>query len=233
MSGNHEVFDADQFSAMLSEAVQYVKTEEDPILLNEYKKLFKKHVPLTIRTWVAAYFAKAAFNGNDALFGQNGRNRSGRHGNSPVGKNRAASASRGTEKKVQSEESRKPRHVKIDESLASFLYINIGRSRHVYTRDFLHLISLVGGIDRERIGEIRIFENYSFVQLFSEDCEKVIEALNGYEYRGRALSVSYSKKKDGAEDAAAESDFSADASDGNNIAAKAEQTADECGAAVN
>ena len=38
--------------------------------------------------------------------------------------------------------------------------------------------------------------NYSFVQLFKEDADKAINALNGYEYRGRKLSVSYSRQKD-------------------------------------
>ena len=41
--------------------------------------------------------------------------------------------------------------------------------------------------------------NYSFVQLYTEDCQKVIDKLNGYDYRGRKLAVSYSRQKSDAE----------------------------------
>ena len=51
------------------------------------------------------------------------------------------------------------------------------------------------GIERSRIGEIRVLDNYSFVQFYTEDCDTVIKALNGFEYRGRKLTVSFSKKK--------------------------------------
>ena len=36
--------------------------------------------------------------------------------------------------------------------------------------------------------------SYSFVQLYAEDCEKTIAALNGYDYRGRKLTVGFSRK---------------------------------------
>ena len=42
--------------------------------------------------------------------------------------------------------------------------------------------------------------SYSFVQLYSDDCEKTIAALNGYDYRGRKLTVGYSKKAGDEED---------------------------------
>ena len=57
------------------------------------------------------------------------------------------------------------------------------------------LLISVAGLERDRIGDIRVLANYSFIQLFSEDSEKVIKALDGYDYRGRKLAVSYSKQK--------------------------------------
>ena len=41
--------------------------------------------------------------------------------------------------------------------------------------------------------------NYSFVQLYTEDCQTVIDKLNGYNYRGRSLAVSFSRQKSDAE----------------------------------
>ena len=71
----------------------------------------------------------------------------------------------------------------------------------MFPRDLVGLFISVAGLERERIGDIRVLANYSFVQLFAEDAEKAINALNGYDYRGRKLSVSYSKQRDTASDA--------------------------------
>ena len=87
-------------------------------------------------------------------------------------------------------------HIQIDPAMASTIFISIGRNRRVFPRDLVGLLVSVAGLDRDRIGEIRVLANYSFVQLFSEDSEKAISMLNGYDYRGRKLVVSYSKLKD-------------------------------------
>ena len=71
-----------------------------------------------------------------------------------------------------------------------------GKNRRVYPRDLVGLLIAVGGIDRERIGDIKVLANYSFVQLYTEDCQTAIDKLNGYDYRGRKLVVSFSKQKD-------------------------------------
>ena len=47
---------------------------------------------------------------------------------------------------------------------------------------------------QERIGDIRILDNYSFVQVMSEDADTIIQKLNEFPYRGRNLLVSYSRK---------------------------------------
>ena len=51
----------EQFIAFLEDVVSKVKTEEDPVILTEYKKIFKKVVPLTLRSYVGAYLAKKSF----------------------------------------------------------------------------------------------------------------------------------------------------------------------------
>jgi hypothetical protein len=79
----------------------------------------------------------------------------------------------------------------------------------VFPRDLVGLLVSVAGLERERIGEIRVLANYSFIQLFTEDCEKAISALNGYDYRGRKLSVSYSRQK-GEEEAESETEESSE-----------------------
>ena len=85
----------------------------------------------------------------------------------------------------------------------------------------------MGGIDRERIGDIKVLANYSFVQLYTEDCQTVIDKLNGYDYRGRKLAVSFSRQKsdeDAAEDSAS-TEASESYSEANEAAAETQEAA--------
>ena len=100
-----------------------------------------------------------------------------------------------TSRLPKEERPRAPR-LQLDSSEAATIFVGIGRNRRVYPRDLVGLLVSVAKIDRERIGDIRVLANYSFIQLYTEDAEKVISALNGYDYRGRKLTVNLSKPKD-------------------------------------
>ena len=177
-------FEEQRFVEMLKNAVERVKNEEDPVELNQYKKLFKKNVPFTLRSYVAAYLAK------NAVYGGRRDNFRGRR-DGIKGRGRFEHG----EKNFRQDREPAPRVV-IDESLAATVFISIGRNRRVFPRDLITLIVQNANIERSRIGDIRVLDNYSFVQLYSEDCNNVIAALDGLEYRGRKLSCSYSRKND-------------------------------------
>ena len=94
--------------------------------------------------------------------------------------------------------------VEIPEDQATSIFISIGKNRRVYPRDLVGILIAIAGIDRERIGDIKVLANYSFVQLYTEDAQTAIDKLNGYDYRGRKLAVSYSRQKSDAEGEASE-----------------------------
>jgi hypothetical protein len=191
---DESMIEREQFSAFISEAVEKVKNEEDPVILNEYRKLFRQNVPFTLRMYVAAYLAKSIV----AVSGKSSGNVRGEQPQRTSKKRSETIKPRQTTKKVVPADS--PRtsasRVTIDESVAATIFVGIGRNRRVFPRDLVSLVIQTAGIDRERIGDIRVLDNYSFVQLFAEDADAVIAALDGYEYRGRKLSVSYSRKKE-------------------------------------
>lgn len=214
MSFNHDSeIDMDQAAAFLKDAVAKVKTEENPDLLNDLKKVYKQNVPLTLRMYVAAYLVKELQGGfHGSRFAR--KNDRSQHDTNRRPDNRAAQRDNRTARDAHAEsqttdehsEDRTPRpRVQIDESVAATIFISIGRNRRVYPRDLVGLLTNVANLDRDRIGDIRVLANYSFVQLFKDDTEKAIAALNGYDYRGRKLAVSYSRQKD----ESAESDASA------------------------
>ena len=190
-------------AAFLEQAVRKITTEEDIDTLTELIKLFKKYVPLSRRKYVTAYMLKETLKHFHSFTPRNARNLNSRNNHSRNEsrdfKNEYKS-SRNEKSEIISEEipeEERPKHprVQIDPDKATSIFISIGKNRRVYPRDLVGILIAVGGIDRERIGDIKVLANYSFVQLYTEDAQTAIDKLNGYDYRGRKLAVSYSRQK--------------------------------------
>lgn len=196
---NGYVVNEENVVSFLTDALSRIESagDSDVQTLETLKKLFKKNVPFSRRNYVAAMLLKQAVQGYRPRYSRDKRNdrteRNERTERRNERNNRDFRNERATEERTERPE-RAPR-VQIDSSLATTIFIGIGRNRRVYPRDLVGLLVSVAGLDRERIGEIRVLANYSFIQLYTEDCEKTIAALNDYEYRGRKLSVSYSRQK--------------------------------------
>lgn len=98
-------------------------------------------------------------------------------------------------------------HLKVEipiDQMAT-IFVSIGRGRRVYPRDLVGLFVNVAGVERQRIGGIRVMSGYSFVQVYKDDGDGIIAKLNGYDYRGKSLVVSYSREKENSTDNAQES----------------------------
>ena len=206
-----------QLEDFLKNATEKVRTSENVDLLSDLNKLFKKNVPLTVRKYVIAYLLKEALKhyhsfGNrrdrferNERFDRNDRNqrnnRQERNFRQDYHQERTEAPAETTEAAAAEEE--RPRHprVEIPEDQATSIFISIGKNRRVYPRDLVGILIAIAGIDRERIGDIKVLANYSFVQLYTEDAQTAIDKLNGYDYRGRKLAVSYSRQKSDADNA--------------------------------
>lgn len=187
------------------EVVRKIRTEEDPVELNEYRRLFRKNVPLTIRSYFAAYLLKEMENGTLSSSSFSGkRDRFARTERSSRTDSRSSRRNERAEerKNRKSGELRSRDHQKTEnrpvlaDDVSTTLFMSIGRNRRVFPRDIIGLIMQNMEIDRDHIGDIRVLDNYSFVQVITEDAERIIAALNNLEYRGRQLVVSYSRKKE-------------------------------------
>jgi hypothetical protein len=162
----------------LAEFLEKIHTEADPELLNVYRSLIRREVSWFKRSYLSAYLLM--------LFeGHNPRRRTGK-----PGKSSAPAENRGEI------------HYPLAEEDSIRLFINIGRNRKVFPREFLGLINAKTAIPREDIGAIRILDNYSFIQVRISSADKIIEALNGVSFRGRTLVVNYarSRKEESAEE---------------------------------
>lgn len=212
MAYNHEFeINKAQIADYLSNAANKVKTTENVDILSDLNKLFKKNVPFSLRKYVIAYMLKESLK-HYRSFRNNPSNDTRRNlRNKNDFKTNIKTERKSDEKKSIETAEERPHHERViiaPENAAS-IFIGIGKNRRVYPRDLVGILISVAGLERDRIGDIKVLANYSFVQLYAEDAQQAIDKLNGYDYRGRKLSVSYSHQKDD-EDLENKVDFSTD-----------------------
>ncbi len=137
----------------LKSIVTQIKDEEDPEVLNKYKKLIKKSVPLHLRGYIGAYFFKKALEG-------------------------------------QLDQNVKP------SSQMQTIFISIGKNRKVFPRDLVRLFRSSLDIEQKEIGNIKVLDNYSFIDIPQKVAPKAIELMDGIEFRGRNITVNFARKKE-------------------------------------
>ncbi|MBX7105203.1 MAG: DEAD/DEAH box helicase [Gemmataceae bacterium] len=69
------------------------------------------------------------------------------------------------------------------------LYVGAGRLSGMNRRDLIDVIGNQAGIDPRDLGDIRVAERFSLVDVPHEAAEHVIEYLNGARFRGRPVTV--------------------------------------------
>ena len=175
--------DKEKAKKEISLILNKIATEADPQLLDEYNSLLKKEVSFFRRSWVAAYLFMQYDRGKSIQISEQG---SSRRADKP------ASASRDANPDGRSDDTPK---YPLSEEESKRLFFSVGRSRRVFPREILGLINAKTAIAKENIGSIRILDNYSFVQVRDTVAEEIIEALNGITFRGRTLTVNYSKSR--------------------------------------
>ena len=176
MSNKIRIEDEEQLISSLKDLIEAIKTQENPEELNLYRRIFKKAVPLTMRSYVAAYLIKQAGIGGSRIYKKDSRNGLGK----------------GTFKQNSARPSR-PKVILAEEESTS-LFIGVGRKRGIFPKDIITLLIQGAGISREHIGDIRILDNYCFVQVMQDEAETIIEKLNNSYYRGKNLTVSHSRR---------------------------------------
>jgi len=200
--------DIEKTQKILSLIVEKMNSEVDPWLLEEYHGLFKKKVSLFNRTKVAAYLLMLVEQGKNVRFPERD---SPRH--KSAGRNGSARPDRDGSRRPKTGERHfppgggrpedsggDPNRYPLADKDSKWLFFSIGRSRRISPREILSLINAKTAILKDNIGAIRIFDNYSFVQVRDTEAEKIIEALRGYVFRGRPLAIDYARSRKDAED---------------------------------
>ncbi len=83
-----------------------------------------------------------------------------------------------------------------DDRLAR-LFINAGRNRRIFPNDIYDLFISQLNIQRSDFGEVRVLDNYSFVEIQARFADRAIAELTGKELRGRKLTVNFARPREG------------------------------------
>jgi len=148
-----------------------IKTDTDIVTLSEYRKIFKKNVSFFKRSWAAAWLLK--------YYDQK---------ETPAQDIYDSSAKRPARERTKREQY-------LNDDNSKRIFISAGRKKRFFPREALSLIYSKTNVSREDIGLIKIFDNYTFVQVTNDKAQEVIDALNGVVYKGKPLTVNYAKPK--------------------------------------
>jgi len=171
-------FDKEKTKKIMSLVLEKIKTDADIRTLDEYRKLFKKETSLFNRSKAAAYLLMLCDQGKTLQLNDYKQPLASKPASSKLGR-----------KEERSDTQRCP----LADNESTRLFFSVGRSRRVFPREILGIINTKTEIPKEDIGDIRILDNYSFVQVRDSAAEKIIQALNGMNFRGRPLTVNYAK----------------------------------------
>lgn len=75
------------------------------------------------------------------------------------------------------------------------IFVSIGRSKRVRSRDLITFFTSADGIQQEDIGQVKVLDNFSFVEVTPDKAQAVVDELNGKELRGRKLTVNFARRK--------------------------------------
>ncbi|MBN2533956.1 MAG: DEAD/DEAH box helicase [Spirochaetales bacterium] len=80
-------------------------------------------------------------------------------------------------------------------SSTTTLFISVGKNKRVFPPDLLNLFVNALKIKRSEIKDIKILDNYSFLEISSRYASRAISLLNGKDFKGKKMSVNYARKK--------------------------------------
>ncbi|MFO7850326.1 MAG: DEAD/DEAH box helicase [Spirochaetia bacterium] len=137
----------------LKSIVKIIKEEENPDILNRYKKMIKKSVPFSMRSYLSAYLFKKMVEGE-------------------------------TPEVLQSEDSEK-----------QTIFVSIGKNRKVFPKDLSRLFRSKLNLQEKEIGNIKVLDNYSFIDIPKSKAKQAIDAMDNMSFKGRNITVNFARKK--------------------------------------
>jgi len=75
------------------------------------------------------------------------------------------------------------------------LFVSMGKRQRLRPQELRTFISEKTGIPSEELGRVHLFDNYSFIDIPEPHTEKIIATVDGSPFKGRTIEIKPAKKK--------------------------------------
>ncbi|MDD3981365.1 MAG: DbpA RNA binding domain-containing protein [Spirochaetales bacterium] len=185
-----------------------LSSPSDPVMLNQVRSFFRKHIPLHLRSYAAALLILRAA-GMSSGQGSKANPKA-----KPMERTRKASTSHKSQEPVRTQDdpARAPADAKTKQNPSPALprsrpegmvplFVSMGKRQRLRPQELRVLIAEKTGLPQEELGRVHLFDNYSFIDVPEANAEKIVAACEGAALKNRPLEIKPAKKKnEGAKD---------------------------------
>ncbi|HOV94667.1 MAG TPA: DbpA RNA binding domain-containing protein [Spirochaetales bacterium] len=181
-------------SAFLDGVMTELKAPADPATLAQVRTMFRKRIPLHLRSYAAALLILRAAGLSRQPAGKNAQPRS-------AAPSSPASVPPASMKRTEKPREARPikhdmpnRNASMTPSMTP-LFVSMGKRQRLHPQQLRDLISEKTGIKASELGRVHLFDNYSFIDIPENEAMRVIEAVNGAMLGGKVLEVKPARKR--------------------------------------
>lgn len=196
-------------NAFLDGILAELSSPPDPAMLTKVRSIFRKRIPLHMRSYAAALLILRAAGitraqpqktttppikaVKDPLPPRSARPAA--VAAEAAEKPKAAPTARQAQEPVdQSDAKKRSTPQKSVEGMVP-LFVSMGKRQRLRPQELRALISEKSGISSEDLGRVHLFDNYSFIDVPEALAEKIIGASDGSAFKGRTIEIKPAKKR--------------------------------------
>ena len=206
-----------RFRELLEEFERHIRDNADLERLKVIRRQIRKALPLSVRAYLPAYLLREAV-GAGVPHAASGRDRpapAARSAKPPAAKPSSATAP--STKPGAAEAARRvpetPAPVKAaatdaptpadtpdapagnSDSDMARLFVSVGRSRRVSRQMLTDLFVVKLDLPQDQIGEVRVLDNFSFIEVPTAVAQSAIDRITGETLNGRRVNVDFARSK--------------------------------------
>jgi hypothetical protein len=189
-------------NAFLDGILSELSAPSDPDMLTSVRSIFRKRIPLHMRSYAAALLILRA--AGMTRTPQARPQDKPRQAPAPRKREAAEPAAKSPESAGGRPEPRsRTRQAGQDDASRNRrgpentvpLFVSAGKRQRLRPQDLRMLISEKSGIQSENLGRVHLFDNYSFIDVPQADAERIVAACEGAEMKGRPIEIKPAKKR--------------------------------------
>lgn len=174
----------------------------DPVMLNQVRSFFRKHIPLHLRSYAAALLILRAAGMSSSQAGKASPK------TRPLERTKKTAPARRQDDKASRQEdpARKsgeglfkqgssPAEPRSRPEGMVPLFVSMGKRQRLRPQELRVLIAEKTGLTQEELGRVHLFDNYSFIDVPEANAEKIVLACEGITIKNRPLEIKPAKKK--------------------------------------